>query len=119
MPSLDFWFELASTYSYPAAMRVESAAARAGVQVRWRPFLLGPIFFEQQGIAIHVAHFGSQFRFLFSHELAHADLFRYHLLSRGIYLWEGGTCFLSTAHGPTEIDVTLEAFDRAFAEVTG
>ncbi len=44
---LDFWFEFASTYSYPAAMRVERLAAAAGVAVRWRPFLLGPIFGAQ------------------------------------------------------------------------
>jgi 2-hydroxychromene-2-carboxylate isomerase len=25
-------------------MRIEAAAARAGVQIRWKPFLLGPIF---------------------------------------------------------------------------
>jgi 2-hydroxychromene-2-carboxylate isomerase len=42
--SLDFWFEFASTYSYPAAMRIAPLAAAAGVTVRWRPFLLGPIF---------------------------------------------------------------------------
>jgi 2-hydroxychromene-2-carboxylate isomerase len=47
---MDFWFEFASTYSYPAAMRVQDAATRAGVELRWRPFTLGPIFFEQQGI---------------------------------------------------------------------
>ncbi|HVE85115.1 MAG TPA: 2-hydroxychromene-2-carboxylate isomerase [Myxococcales bacterium] len=47
---MDFWFDFASTYSYPAAMRVEREAARAGVPVRWRAFLLGPIFAEQQGI---------------------------------------------------------------------
>jgi 2-hydroxychromene-2-carboxylate isomerase len=41
---LQFWFELASTYSYPAAARIEEAAARAGVALEWRPFLLGPIF---------------------------------------------------------------------------
>jgi 2-hydroxychromene-2-carboxylate isomerase len=45
--TLDFWYEFASTYSYPAAMRVERLAAAAGVTVRWRPFLLGPIFFSQ------------------------------------------------------------------------
>ena len=45
--SLDFWFEFASTYSYPAAMRVAEAAAARGVTVRWRPFLLGPIFMAQ------------------------------------------------------------------------
>jgi len=39
-----FWFEFASTYSYPAAMRIEGLARAAGVGVAWRPFLLGPIF---------------------------------------------------------------------------
>jgi 2-hydroxychromene-2-carboxylate isomerase len=46
-PRLEFWFEFASTYSYPAAMRIEALAKDAGVEVVWRPFLLGPIFGEQ------------------------------------------------------------------------
>ncbi|HZD89752.1 MAG TPA: 2-hydroxychromene-2-carboxylate isomerase [Pseudolabrys sp.] len=46
-PSLDFWFDFASTYSYPAAMRVAGAASDRGVTVRWRPFPLGPIFKAQ------------------------------------------------------------------------
>jgi len=41
---LDFWFDFASTYSYPAAMRIAPLAQQAGVMVRFRPFLLGPIF---------------------------------------------------------------------------
>jgi 2-hydroxychromene-2-carboxylate isomerase len=47
MPQIDFWYEFASTYSYPAAMRIEEAAKARGVDVGWRPFLLGPIFFDQ------------------------------------------------------------------------
>ena len=47
--SLELWFDFASTYSYIGALRVEALAARAGVQVAWRPFLLGPIF-AQQGL---------------------------------------------------------------------
>ncbi len=47
MPQIDFWYEFASTYSYPAAMRIDKAAAERGIEVRWRPFLLGPIFFDQ------------------------------------------------------------------------
>ncbi|MBT9527280.1 MAG: 2-hydroxychromene-2-carboxylate isomerase [Rhizobacter sp.] len=43
-PSIEFWFEFGSNYSYLSAMRIEAAAARQGVVVRWRPFLLGPIF---------------------------------------------------------------------------
>jgi 2-hydroxychromene-2-carboxylate isomerase len=46
-PALDFWFEFASTYSYPAAMRIAALADGAGITVRWRPFLLGPIFKAQ------------------------------------------------------------------------
>jgi 2-hydroxychromene-2-carboxylate isomerase len=47
---LQFWFEFASTYSYPSAMRIEAAAARYGVEIDWRPFLLGPLFRSQQGL---------------------------------------------------------------------
>ena len=47
MSTVTFWFEFASTYSYPAAMRFEAAAREAGVEARWRPFLLGPIFAAQ------------------------------------------------------------------------
>ena len=45
--TLDFWFEFSSTYSYPATMRIGALAAQAGVAVRLRPFLLGPIFQAQ------------------------------------------------------------------------
>jgi 2-hydroxychromene-2-carboxylate isomerase len=47
MAALEFWFEFASTYSYPAAHAVESAATARGVEVKWRSFLLGPIFAAQ------------------------------------------------------------------------
>jgi 2-hydroxychromene-2-carboxylate isomerase len=44
---LEFWFEFGSTYSYPAALRVERLARAAGVALAWKPFLLGPIFKAQ------------------------------------------------------------------------
>ena len=48
-PTLEFWFEFASTYSYPAAMRIEEVARAAEVDLVWRPFLLGPLF-KAQGL---------------------------------------------------------------------
>jgi 2-hydroxychromene-2-carboxylate isomerase len=45
--ALEFWFEFGSTYSYPAAARVEQLASAAGVPLAWKPFLLGPIFRAQ------------------------------------------------------------------------
>lgn len=44
---LTFWYDFASTYSYLAAMRIESVCERAGVELAWQPFLLGPIFAAQ------------------------------------------------------------------------
>src|ERR1700742_894061 len=46
-PVLDVYLEFASTYSYPAAMRIGALAQAAGVDLRWKPFLLGPIFKAQ------------------------------------------------------------------------
>lgn len=42
--SIQFWLDPASNYSYLSAMRIARNAARLGVGVDWRPFLLGPIF---------------------------------------------------------------------------
>lgn len=47
MRRLVFWFDLASTYSWLSAMRIAPLAEAAGVEVVWRPFLLGPIFRAQ------------------------------------------------------------------------
>src|SRR6516225_9877170 len=46
--SFQFWFDFASTYSYPAAMRIESLALSHRVDIEWHAFLLGPAF-EAQG----------------------------------------------------------------------
>src|ERR1700712_4358117 len=37
---IEFWFDFGSNYSYLSVMRVVSQ----GIDVAWRPFLLGPIF---------------------------------------------------------------------------
>jgi len=50
MARAEFWYEFASTYSYPAAMRVARLAEARGVTLVWRPFLLGPLIFADQGL---------------------------------------------------------------------
>ena len=47
---IQFWFDFGSTYSYVAALRVEDQCAGAGLEVEYRPFLLGAIFTELLGI---------------------------------------------------------------------
>ncbi len=43
-PTIEFWYEFASSYSYLSVMRIEPLAEQAGVEIAWRPFLLGPVF---------------------------------------------------------------------------
>jgi 2-hydroxychromene-2-carboxylate isomerase len=47
MPRLQFWYDLASTYSYLSAMRIADLAKATGVEIVWQPFLLGPVFKAQ------------------------------------------------------------------------
>ena len=45
-PEIEFWFgfEFGSNYGYLPVKRIEEEAQRQGVQIAWKPFLLGPIF---------------------------------------------------------------------------
>jgi len=43
-PPLDFYFEFSSPYGYIASQLVEGLGTRIGREIRWRPFLLGPVF---------------------------------------------------------------------------
>lgn len=47
MRKLEFWYDFASSYSYLTAVRIEALAKTAGLQIVYRPFLLGPIFKAQ------------------------------------------------------------------------
>ncbi|MFQ6018929.1 MAG: aminotransferase class III-fold pyridoxal phosphate-dependent enzyme, partial [Kiloniellaceae bacterium] len=70
--------------------------------------------FGEQDVPLWVANFGSIFRFEFTGNL---DVFFYHLLDRGIYLWEGRTCFLSTAHRESDTARVVEAVRSSIEEM--
>ncbi|WP_328311778.1 aminotransferase class III-fold pyridoxal phosphate-dependent enzyme [Streptomyces sp. NBC_00442] len=78
-------------------------------------------FFEAQGVPIRVLHFASVFRFAWKGNASYAyqpldiEVFHFHLLSRGIYIWEGRTCFLSTAHTDEDIDGIITAVEESIA----
>ena len=41
---VDYYFEFSSPYGYIASHLVDGLGARIGREIRWRPFLLGPVF---------------------------------------------------------------------------
>lgn len=44
MKTLEIWYEFGSNYSYLSVQRVGELARSRGVPLKWKPFLLGPIF---------------------------------------------------------------------------
>lgn len=62
---------------------------------------------ERGGLPLRVERAGSLFRFSFGRGFAYPDLFFHHLLHRGVYVWEGRNCYLSTAH--TDDDIAFVA----------
>jgi len=63
-------------------------------------------YFMEQRIPIHMVRFGSLFRFVLQGD---SELLFYHLLEKGIYVWEGRNCFLSTAHTEEDVDQIIRA----------
>ncbi len=66
--------------------------------------------FRDRAIPIEIARFGSMFRFQVPGPL---DAFFYRLLAAGHYLWEGRSCFLSTAHTDDDIADIVDSVKRA------
>jgi amino acid adenylation domain-containing protein/FkbM family methyltransferase len=56
------------------------------------------------GVPLSVVSYGSTFRFAHKGNL---DLLYFHLLQRGVFVWEGRNCFLSTAHDAADIDAIV------------
>jgi natural product biosynthesis luciferase-like monooxygenase protein/amino acid adenylation domain-containing protein len=73
--------------------------------------------FEQEQVPIQVVHFSSLFRFNIPHDSRLMELFFYHLTLHGIYNWEGGNCFLSTAHTDEDLQQIVRAAEASIADM--
>ncbi|HTJ69407.1 MAG TPA: aminotransferase class III-fold pyridoxal phosphate-dependent enzyme [Actinospica sp.] len=69
------------------------------------------------GYPIEVEHFSSLFRINVNGSERSENVFFLGLLSRGVYVWEGRTCFLSAAHDEADRTRIMEAVADTAAEV--
>ncbi|HHQ6537716.1 TPA: aminotransferase class III-fold pyridoxal phosphate-dependent enzyme [Serratia fonticola] len=63
-------------------------------------------WFTTTGTPIEIVSTGSLFRFKFS---GNYDILFHHLMLRGIFIWEGRNCFVSTAHSTQDIELFIAA----------
>ncbi|MGL5832823.1 MAG: MupA/Atu3671 family FMN-dependent luciferase-like monooxygenase, partial [Waterburya sp.] len=80
-------------------------------------------YFQQNDVPIQITYFGSLFRFvyrgnysIFSQPLE-MELFYFHLLEKGVYIWEGRNCFISTAHTEDDLNYILEAVKNSIDDL--
>ncbi len=74
-------------------------------------------YFKQEQVPISITHCGSLFRFANRNEFTYMDLFFYHLLEKGIYVWEGRNCFLSTAHTDEDVEFLISKVKETVSEL--
>ncbi|WP_055569417.1 non-ribosomal peptide synthetase, partial [Streptomyces atriruber] len=73
-------------------------------------------FFEAEGFALSMSHFGSMFRF---EHRADMELLYHHLMLRGVHVWEWRNFFLSTEHTDGDVEFIVEAVKDSLRELRG
>ena len=62
-------------------------------------------FFQEHEVPAEIIYCGSLFRFVLKGNM---EMFYYHLLDKGVYIWEGRNCFLSTSHSDEDIEKIIK-----------
>jgi amino acid adenylation domain-containing protein len=79
--------------------------------------------FAAAGLPIVTQHFGSLFRLALSGNTSYVyqplemDLLYHHLIEKGVYVWEGRTCFLSTAHTDADLETIVASVRTSVEEM--
>ena len=71
-------------------------------------------YFEAEQLPIRVVYWGSLFLFRFQSNL---EVFFFHLLEKGIFMWEWRNCFLSMAHTDEDIAYLIQAVKETITEL--
>ena len=71
-------------------------------------------YFTDNNIPIEIVSFGSLFRFVFHGDF---EILFYHLINKGIYIWEGRNCFISTAHTSEDIEKIINVVKDSVEEM--
>jgi natural product biosynthesis luciferase-like monooxygenase protein/amino acid adenylation domain-containing protein len=74
-------------------------------------------FAMRSGVPLRLESFSSLFLPHFDDDLRYSGLFFLHLREKGVHLWEGRPCFLSTAHTEEDVAFIIRAFKDSMREM--
>lgn len=73
--------------------------------------------FAKRKLPIQIKHFGSLWRLKFNEELPYSELLFVLLREKGIHIWDGFPCFITTAFSEDDISSLVEAFSESVEEM--
>ncbi|MFM1945691.1 MAG: hypothetical protein RI897_4673, partial [Verrucomicrobiota bacterium] len=99
-------------------LKREGEALQAGL-ARRTDRMLGELnaYFERHEVPLRLEHFTSVWYPHFGAEVKYGSLLYYHLREKGLHVWEGRPCFLSTAHTAEDEAFIELAFKQSVAEM--
>jgi amino acid adenylation domain-containing protein len=74
-------------------------------------------YFEQDEVPLRCVNFGSLMNLAGTGKQAFTDILTYHLLEKGVFIWEGKTMFISTAHTDEDLFYVTQAVIDSVAEM--
>ncbi|NET57684.1 MAG: aminotransferase class III-fold pyridoxal phosphate-dependent enzyme [Symploca sp. SIO2E6] len=80
-------------------------------------------YFEQEHLPIKMIGFASLFQFVsadnksYTSQPIEVEVLVHHLIKKGLYIWEGRICFLSTAHTDEDIDDIISVVKESISEM--
>ncbi|MGQ8873040.1 amino acid adenylation domain-containing protein [Paenibacillus sp. TSA_86.1] len=70
--------------------------------------------FKTSNVPIQMVNFGSLFRFI---SFGDMELFFYHLIHKGLYIWEGRNCFISTVHSMDDMNTIIKIVKETISDL--
>jgi amino acid adenylation domain-containing protein len=133
-PAVERTFYAGTFCKHPLAMAAARAvltelkrrgpAVQAELNERTHAFVASiNTIFESEGVPLNLVHYGSLMRFNLAGNFSYLyqplemDVFCHHLIERGVYIWEGRTLFLSTAHTDADLDTIRTAVRGAVRDM--
>ena len=74
-------------------------------------------YFESRGHPMVVKHFASLWRAVYTSDQPMGDLLFCYLRDRGVHIWDGFPCFLTTAHSDEDIAFVIKTFQECVEEM--
>ncbi len=102
---------LAASWAVLNHLKNEGGGLQRGLNARTAE-MVGELnrFFTKSGVPLHLENFASLFYPHFDDEIKFGSLLYFHLRARGVHIWEGRPCFLSTAHTEADVALVVAAF---------